>query len=88
MPDITIEEIKVSNYDCIIIMGGSGNKKYLWKNSILHEKIITANNENKILAAICLAPICFINSGIIKSSEITVYKTKETLKIIQKSNNK
>ena len=61
-PNISIQELIISDYDCLIIIGGSGSKKYLWKNNILHEKIRIAYENNKILAAICLAPICFINS--------------------------
>ncbi len=87
IPDISIQELIVTDYDCFIIIGGSGSKKYLWKNDILHEKIKAAYKNNKILAAICLAPICFIYSGIIKNSYITAYKTEETLKIIKESDN-
>ena len=86
-PDILIKEIDVLKYDCIIIIGGSGNKKYLWKNKILHEKIKIAYENNKIIAAICLAPICLIFSGIIKNTGITAYKTKETVRIIKESGN-
>lgn len=86
-PDVSIKELNIFNYDCLIIIGGSGNKKYLWKNTILHEKIQIANKENKILAAICLAPICFIYAGIINQSKITAYKTNETKRIIKESGN-
>ncbi len=87
IPDISIGELIVSDYDCLIIIGGSGCKKYLWKNNILHEKIQTAYNGNKILAAICFSPICLIYSGIINKSCIAAYKTVETLKIIKDSGN-
>ena len=39
MPDISIQDLIVSNYDYLIIIGGSGCKKYLWKNNILHKKL-------------------------------------------------
>jgi len=87
MPDLSIDEIIVSSYDCLIIIGGSGNKKYLWNNEVLHNKIKEAFYGNKILGAICLAPICFIYSGIVKGSSITAYKTKETINIIENSGN-
>ncbi len=87
MPDKSIQELIVSDYDCFIIIGGSGCKKHLWEYDILHNKIKTAFESNKILAAICLAPICFIYSGIIKNSFITAHKTAETLKIIKESDN-
>lgn len=87
IPDMVIEDIDIKNYFCLIIIGGSGNKKYLWNNEDLHIKIQQAKNSNILIAAICLAPICLINAGIIKSSNITAYKTKETQKIIEDSGN-
>ncbi len=86
-PDISIQELNVSDYDCLIIIGGSGSKEYLWKNYILHEKIKTAFKSNKIIAAICLAPICLIYSDIIKNTYITAFKTAETMRIIKESDN-
>lgn len=86
-PDLSISEIKVEMYNCIIIIGGSGNKKYLWNNLELHDVIQQAYKNDIILGAICLAPISLVNSGIIKSSSITAYKTRETQRIIQTSGN-
>lgn len=86
-PDLAIEDIDIKNYNCLIIIGGSGNKKYLWNNDKLLGKIQKAYSCNILVAAICLAPICLINAGIIKSSNITAYKTKETQKIIEESGN-
>jgi protease I len=85
-PDISLEEIVVSDYNYIVIIGGSGSKKYLWENIILQSILINANKK-KLIATICLAPICLINSGMIKNSSITAYKTKETLKLIKESQN-
>ncbi|MFX1236526.1 MAG: DJ-1/PfpI family protein [Promethearchaeota archaeon] len=87
-PDISLKKIRIPDYDCVVIIGGSGCKQYLWENPILHEILIEANKEKKLIAAICLAPICLINSGVIKKSSLTASKTRETLKLIQESQNK
>jgi putative intracellular protease/amidase len=87
VPDLCIQDLIVSDYDCLIIVGGSGCKRHLWNNTVLHEKIRTAHENNKLLAAICLAPICLIRSKIVDGSFITAYKTNETLRIIQESGN-
>lgn len=87
IPDISIEEINIEDCKCIIIIGGSGNKKYLWKNTTLHNKLKNAYEKGVLIAAICLAPICLIYSEIIKSVKISAYKTKETLEIIKNSGN-
>jgi protease I len=87
VPDLCLQDVIVSDYDCLIIIGGSGCKRYLWNNQVLHEKIRMAHGNNKLLAAICLAPLCFIYSKIVDRSFITAYKTKETLRIIEESGN-
>lgn len=85
IPDISIEAINTDDIDCIVIIGGSGSRDYLWENEVLHNKLRNINSQGKIIAAICLAPICLIKAGIIKSGNITAYKTKQTLKIISGS---
>ena len=39
VPDLPIQDVIVSDCDCLIIIGGSGCKRYLWNNPVLHEKI-------------------------------------------------
>lgn len=86
-PDLLIKDILVTEYSAFILIGGSGNKLFLWNNIDLHKKLQKAFKNNILIAAICLAPICLINSGILKSFPLTAYKTKEILELFSKSGN-
>ena len=53
--DKTLNELNVSNFDSLLFVGGQGAIKYL-DNKISYDIINNANNENKVIAAICITP--------------------------------
>lgn len=70
--DITIEEIKTNDYDAIIYIGGQGCKEY-WDNQTAHRIAREALEYNKILAAICSAPVILARAGILKDKKSTCF---------------
>lgn len=70
--DITIEEIDVSKYNAIIYIGGPGCKKY-WDNSTAHRVAQESIEYNKVLAAICSAPVILAKAGVLKNIKATCY---------------
>jgi len=75
-PDILLSDIKVDDYDAIIFVGGIGSSEY-WDNKIAHNIIIEALNKNKIVAAICIAPVTLANAGILKNKKATVFSSEK-----------
>lgn len=71
--DITIDKLDINNYDAIIYIGGPGSKKY-WDNTIAHRIAKEAIEYNKILAAICSAPITLARTGVLKDKKATCHK--------------
>ncbi|MBM3252257.1 MAG: DJ-1/PfpI family protein [Candidatus Omnitrophica bacterium] len=71
-PDILIKNINVADYDAIIFVGGAGSQEY-WDDPIAHKIAKEAIKENKILAAICIAPITLANAGVLKGRKATVW---------------
>jgi protease I len=72
-PDLTISDVNVENYDAFVIVGGTGSKKYLWADEELRAVVKEAYNGDKILAAICFAPVVLANAGILDDKEATVF---------------
>lgn len=77
--DLNIADIDHHSYDGIVVVGGFGVKNHLWDNEQLHKVIAKFYESKKLLAAICLAPVCFANAGILKDVKACVYKNKHAL---------
>ncbi len=71
-PDMLISDINVSDYDAVVFIGGSGSREY-WDSPIAHKVVKETIAANKILAAICSAPVILANAGALKSKKATVF---------------
>lgn len=80
-PDILLEAVNVDDYDAIIFIGGIGASEY-WNNPIAHKLTQDADKKNKVLAAICFAPVTLANAGVLSKKKATVWAS-EANKIIQ-----
>jgi len=71
-----IRELSVTDYDAIIFIGGNGSVEY-WHDADAHRIACQAAAANKIIAAICYAPVSLANAGILKGKRATVFKGEE-----------
>jgi protease I len=78
-PDMLISEIKLEEWDGIVLVGGTGASRY-WEDTTIHSMLKQAVKQNKVIGAICIAPVTLANAGILKDRKATVYKT-ETKKL-------
>lgn len=69
--DLDFKEID-DNYDALILPGGPGAINLRDDNQVI-ELIQRYNNKNKVIAAICAAPIVLEKAGVIKGKRITCY---------------
>ena len=75
--DILIKEAR-TDYEAIILIGGPGAVVYI-NNLILHKLINKFNKEEKIIAAICIAPAILAKAGVLKNKKATIYPGKKDL---------
>lgn len=71
-PNILVKEAKVSDYDAIIFVGGSGVTQYFSDPQAL-SLAIEAQKQNKIIGAICIAPVILAKAGILENKKATVW---------------
>lgn len=71
-PDITIEHIQQDAYDAIVVVGGTGCET-LWDNKTLHAVIREFKEANKLVAAICMAPVVLGRAGILTDLNVTAF---------------
>lgn len=74
-PDILVSDINIRDFDAIIFVGGVGASQY-WDDPVAHNLIEDAVNANRIVAAICIAPVTLANAGILKGKRATVWSSE------------
>ena len=73
-PNKTVGDIVTEYYDALIIIGGSGSLELLKYPEVVN-RIKSFASQNKLIAAICLAPMILAKAGILKGIMSTVFPT-------------
>lgn len=74
-PDILIAEAKAVDYDAIVFIGGSGSSEY-WNSPVAHQLAKDIVAHDKVLAAICIAPVTLANAGVLTGKKATVFASE------------
>ncbi|MDD4028952.1 MAG: DJ-1/PfpI family protein [Caldisericia bacterium] len=72
--DILLEEVDPSSFDAVVFVGGIGSTEY-WNHPKAHEIALEMNQNKKVVAAICLAPLTLGKCGIMKGIKGTIYES-------------
>ncbi|HWR24864.1 MAG TPA: DJ-1/PfpI family protein [Methanosarcina sp.] len=73
--EITIDKINTEEYDVVVFIGGGGSK-LLFNNQDAIRIAQEMNKQQKIVSAICFAPVILANAGILKDKKATVAGTE------------
>jgi len=74
--NILLKDVKSEDFDAIVFVGGSGATQY-WNDSIALELAKNTYASHKIVAAICIAPVILVNSGILSGKKATVWPSEK-----------
>lgn len=77
-PDLTFSDVNISDYDILVIPGGTVNADNLRINSDVQKIIQNFTDSQKPIAAICHAPWTLINAERIKDKTLTSYNSVKT----------
>jgi protease I len=72
-PDILLKDVRVSDFDAVIFVGGSGAAVYL-DDPAAQRIAQEALKQNKILGAICVAPAILARAGVLRGRNATVFE--------------
>lgn len=75
-PDLTLDEIKLSDFDALIFVGGRGSVEYFDNEKAL-ALVKDFQKAGKILGAICLAPSILANAGALIGKIATATSSQE-----------
>jgi protease I len=68
----SLSDIDVKKYDAVVFIGGSGAEVY-FDNKYALKIAEDAYKNNKVVAAICIAPVILANAGILDGKKATVW---------------
>ncbi|MFQ6095903.1 MAG: DJ-1/PfpI family protein, partial [Candidatus Bathyarchaeia archaeon] len=71
--EVSLDQVKVDEYDAIIYVGGPGTPDHLWGNQYAIEIAREAYKRDKVIGAICLAPGVLAEAGILEGKRATVF---------------
>lgn len=74
VPETTVRETNPNEHDGLIIIGGSGSPSLMDYPEVL-QRIRDFHERNKLVAAICLAPVVLARAGVMKGVMSTVFPT-------------
>jgi len=85
--DVSLEKLKVDNFDGVVFIGGPGALKYL-DNEASYLIIKEVVSKNKLLAALCIAPVILARAGVLKNKKATVWSSsldKSAIRILKEN---
>ncbi|MCX5725880.1 MAG: DJ-1/PfpI family protein [Candidatus Saganbacteria bacterium] len=74
-PDMALQDVNVSKYNAIVFIGGAGAEEY-YTNKYAHTIAQKAYRSNKVVGAICIAPVTLANAGVLRGKKATVWSSE------------
>lgn len=72
-PTVKIQDLKVTDYDAVIIPGGLEGPDRIRQNKLLVDFVKQMYDEGKLISSICHGPWVLIEAGIVKEKKVTCY---------------
>jgi len=77
MTDKRFDEINPDEFDAIILIGGDPGYKNLGRSSSIMKTVKDFNEKNKVIGAICAAPLLLAQMGLLEGKKATIYPGME-----------
>ena len=71
-PQLLLKDLQVSDYNAIVFVGGPGARGY-YNNEVAMQIVKKAYQENKVVAAICVAPNILCKAGILDGKKASAW---------------
>ncbi|MDD4428952.1 MAG: DJ-1/PfpI family protein [Paludibacter sp.] len=72
--EILVEDINLSEVDALVFIGGPGASEY-FENKIIHKLAREIVESDKLLAAICIAPVLLAKADLLDGKKATVFSS-------------
>lgn len=75
--DYRLSEITFEEYDALVLPGGDPGYKNLMNSGSILSMVRVFNEKNRLIGAICAAPVVLAKAGVLDNKKATVYPTME-----------
>ncbi len=83
-PDLATKDVNADDFDAIILVGGPGAPELADFPEVI-DLINLFYFKEKLIAAICIAPILLAKAGILTNKKATVFVTPESVKTLEEA---
>lgn len=85
-PDMTIQEVNLSEYDAVIFVGGQGVETHnLPENPAVVRLAKEASSLGKVVGAICIAPRILASADLVRGKRVTSFGDSETVSMLKEA---
>lgn len=78
MAEVALEDAKASDYEAVVFVGGMGSEVF-FNDPIAHDLAWEMYADEKIVSAICIAPVILANAGLLNGKKATVFPDGATV---------
>lgn len=71
--DLLVSRVRPSDYDAVIVVGGTGSPTHLWEHEPLRQLIKTMYRQGKSVAGICFSGAVLARAGVLSGKRATVF---------------
>lgn len=85
--DLTVDSLDAYNFDAVLFIGGPGAADNI-DNPQFHKIALATAKANKILGAICIAPMILAKAGVLRGKKATVWSdplNKNTIRVLEEN---
>lgn len=82
---LKISDAAEKDYSALIIIGGLGARDFLWADDDLCRLTKEFGKNEKVIAAICHAPVIIARAGLLKNRQATAFKSPASLKLFEEA---
>jgi len=73
--NLLVKDANVADYGAVVFVGGPGAEEY-WEDPAAQQIARDAVAQDKVLGAICLAPVTLANAGVLSGKKATVWQSE------------
>lgn len=76
--DLGLAEARAADYDALVFVGGAGAATFL-DSPVAHRLCVSADQDGRVLAALCIAPAILANAGVLNDRRATSHSSRKAL---------